>query len=148
MDFNSKLMKMFHKYPPIVKTFGMKLSFDDDNHAIIALPYNPNLDHGEGAIHGGVIATLLDTAGFFTSAVAVDGMVTTSEMSFHLLRRAKKVKLIAMGDVLKMGKRQVVAEMNCKDENGNLIAHGTGTFLIMGSKEELFKKIELYDKSR
>jgi uncharacterized protein (TIGR00369 family) len=126
----------------------MELSFDDDNHAIITQPYNSNLDHGEGAIHGGAIATILDNAGFFTSALAINGMVTTSEMSFHLLRPAKKVKLIATGNVLKVGKRQVVAEMNCKDENGNLIAHGTGTFLFMASKEEILKKVGEHDKSR
>lgn len=145
MDFRNILMKLFNNYPPIVKTFGMQLSFDENNHAIITLPYNPNLDHGEGATHGGVIATLLDNAGFFTSAVAIDGMVITSEMSFHLLRPAKNIKLIATGNVLKLGKRQVVAEMNCKDEDGNLIAHGTGTFLIMESKKKILSKIKEND---
>ncbi len=134
MDFRTLLVKSFHKYPPIVKHFGMELSFDDDS-AIITLPYNPNLDHGEGAIHGGAIATLLDNAGFFTSALAADEIVTTSEMSFHLLRPSRKKKLIACGKVLKIGKRQVVAEMNCKDEDGVLIAHGTGTFLILNNKK-------------
>ena len=151
MDFRSMLIKMFSTHPPIVKTFGMELSFDKDDHAIVTLPYNPNLDHGEGAIHGGAIATLLDNAGFFTSALAIKGIVITSEMSFHLLRPAKKVKLIATGNVLKVGKNQVVAEMNCKDEHGNLIAHGTGTFLITALKEEILKKIkkfEEYDNSR
>ncbi|MFW9999126.1 MAG: hypothetical protein ACFE9Q_07150 [Candidatus Hodarchaeota archaeon] len=48
---------------------------------------------------------MLDNAGFFTSAIAIDGMVTTSKMSFHLLCLARKVKLIATGHVLKVGKR-------------------------------------------
>lgn len=140
MDFRAMLIKMFHNYPPIVKTFGMKLSFDEEDHAIITLPYNPSLDHGEGAVHGGVIATLLDNAGFFTSAIAANAMVITTEMSYHLLRPAKKVRLIASGSVLKLGKRQVVAEMNCKDEKGDLIAHGTGTFLILENKKDKIVK--------
>lgn len=34
------------------------------------LPYNPDLDHTLGSIHGGVHTTMLDTAGWFTAAAA------------------------------------------------------------------------------
>jgi len=135
MNFRSILIESFNKYPPIVKTFGMELSIDEDDNAIITLPYNPNLDHGEGAIHGGAIATILDNAGFFTSALATNEIVTTSEISFHLLRPAKKVKLIAKGKLLKVGKTLVITEMDCKDENGILIAHATGTYLRLNRKK-------------
>jgi len=132
MDVNKELLKkVFHTTPPIVKYFGMSLDFDDDDQAIITLPYNPNLDHGEQAVHGGAIATILDNAGYFASAIANKGWVTTTEMSFHLLRPAKKTQLIAKGKVLKVGKRQIIAEMRCWDENDQLIAHGTGTYLNM-----------------
>ncbi|MFW9999127.1 MAG: hypothetical protein ACFE9Q_07155 [Candidatus Hodarchaeota archaeon] len=36
--------------------------------------------------------------------------------------------------------------MNCKDDKGNLIAHCTGTFLIMTSKEKVLKKIKEHNK--
>lgn len=72
--------------------------------------------------------------------IAINGFVTTSEISFHLLHLARKVKLSATGKVLKMGKRQVVTEMNCNDEHGSLIAHATGTFLIMNKKKLNLKK--------
>jgi uncharacterized protein (TIGR00369 family) len=135
MEVNAEILrKMFHTIAPIVKYFGMKLDFDENDQAIIKLPYNPNLDHGEGAIHGGVIATLLDNAGFFTSALANEGIVTTSEMSFHLLRPARKTQLIAKGKVLKLGRRQIVAEMYCYDKNDQLIAHATGTYLNLEKK--------------
>jgi acyl-CoA thioesterase len=140
MNFRSMLINAFRKYPPIVKTFGMELSFDEDGCAIITLPYNPKLDHGEGATHGGAIATILDNAGYFTSALAVNEMVITSEMSFHLLRQSKRKKLVAKGKILKIGKKQVVAEMNCKDEDGTLIAHGTGTFLVLEQKKILLER--------
>ncbi len=128
------LKNLFHTSPPIVKYFGMKLDFDEDDQAIITLPYNPNLDHGEGAVHGGAIATILDNAGWFTSALANKGMVTTTEMSFHLLRPARKTQLIAKGKVLKVGKRQIIAEMRGWEENNQLIAHGTGTFLNLNKQ--------------
>lgn len=136
MELNRDMLKnAFQIFPPIVKYFGMKLDFDEDDQAIITLPYNPNLDHGEGAVHGGAIATILDNAGFFASAIANKGMVTTTEMSFHLLRPAKKTQLIAKGKVLKVGKSQIVAEMHCWDENDQLIAHATGTYLNLKKGE-------------
>ncbi len=92
------------------------------------------LDHGEGAVHGGAIATILDNAGWFISALAYKGIVTTSEMSFHLLRPARKTQLIAKGKVLKIGKRQIITEMHCWDENNKLIAQATGTYLSMKNK--------------
>ena len=134
MEISAEVFReMFHTRPPIAKYFGMKLDFDENDQAIITLPYNPNLDHGEGAIHGGVIATILDNAGWFSSALANKGMVTTSEMSFHLLRSARKTQLTAKGKVLKLGRRQVVAEMYCYDENKQLIAHATGTYVKTSS---------------
>jgi uncharacterized protein (TIGR00369 family) len=136
MEISAEVLReMFHTHPPIVKYFGMKLDFDENDQAIITLPYNPNLDHGEGAIHGGVIATILDNAGWFSSVLASKGMVTTSEMSFHLLRSARKTQLTVKGKVLKLGRRQIVAEMYCYDENKQLIAHATGTYVKTSARE-------------
>lgn len=135
MDFRSRIITGFNKFPPIVKTFGMVLSVDEDGNPVITLPYNPNLDHGEGAIHGGAIATVLDNVGWITSALAAEAIVATSEMSLHLLRPARKVKLMATANVLKKGNNQVISEMFCKDENENLIAHATGTYIIMKNRK-------------
>jgi uncharacterized protein (TIGR00369 family) len=118
----------------------MKLSFDEDDNAIITLPYNPKLDRGRGGIHGGAIATILDNAGFFTSALATKEIVITSQMNLHLLRPAKKVKLIAKGKIIKVGKTLVVTEMSCKDEHGTLIAHATGTYLRINRKSKKHEK--------
>jgi uncharacterized protein (TIGR00369 family) len=123
------LLKLFNQNARIAQTFGMKLSYGENDRAIITLPYNPDLDHAGNGIHGGVIGTLLDNAGWFTCALAHKGFVVTSEISFHLLRPAIKTELQAQGAIIKIGKRQIIAEMRCWNEIGNLIAHGTGTFL-------------------
>lgn len=123
------LLKLFNQNARIAQTFGMKLSYGENDRAIITLPYNPDLDHAGNGIHGGVIGTLLDNAGWFTCALAHKGFVITSEISFHLLRPAIKTELQAQGEIIKIGKRQIIAEMRCWNEIGKLIAHGTGTFL-------------------
>lgn len=118
---------------PIVRLFGMKLSFDEAGNAIVDLPYNPNLDHSQGGIHGGVYATLLDEAGWFAAAIAndTDCWVATTELSFHLLRHVSQTDLRAVGRVLKAGKRQNVCEMHLYDAEGNLVGHATGTYVVL-----------------
>jgi uncharacterized protein (TIGR00369 family) len=128
-----ELLHLFHERAPIARTFGMKLSFTPEGHAVVELPYNAGLDHGLGAIHGGVYATMLDCAGWFTAAAAhdVSTWVVTSEMSIHLLAPAERTALRAEGRLLKRGKRQHVAEMHLYDEKGELVAHATGTFILL-----------------
>jgi uncharacterized protein (TIGR00369 family) len=132
-DRKEKLLELFNQRAPIAKTFGMKLSFDVDDRANISLPYNPALDHALGGIHGGIIATLLDNAGWFTCALAHEGegWVVTAEMSLHLFQPVQKTDLLARGRILKAGKRQDIADMRCWDTDNNLVAHATGTFLYL-----------------
>ncbi len=130
-----ELLRMFNEGAPIARTFGMSLSFDSEGQAIVDLTYNPGLDHAQGGVHGGVYATMLDTAGWFTSAAAhdVDCWIATSEMSMHLLLPAERTSLRAVGRLIKHGKRQDVAEMHLYDGEGRLLAHATGTFVILPS---------------
>lgn len=125
-----ELLRMFNENAPIARYFGMKLSFTDEVNpvlssppgpwdqgpragqcAVIDLPYNPNLDHAFGGIHGGVYATMLDNADVsgatFTAAAAhdVSCWVATSELSIHFLEPAKSTTLRAVGRLLKQGKR-------------------------------------------
>ena len=133
-NFKQIFLKLFNEKARIAQNFGMKLTYDENNQAIITLPYNASLDHAGDGIHGGVIATLLDNAGWFTVALARNGFVVTSEMSLHLLRPAVKTEIWARGEIIKIGKRQAVAEMQCWDKEENVIAHGIGTYLYYENK--------------
>ena len=109
----AELIELFHEKARIARTFGMRLSFTEDDTAVVDLPHNPGLDHAMGGIHGGVYATLLDTAGWFASAVAA------------------RIALRAEGRILKRGKRQDVVEMFLYDAAGELVGHGTGTMMVL-----------------
>ncbi len=132
-----ELLRLFNENAPIARYFGMKLTFTDEANAVVDLPYNPNLDHALGGIHGGVYATLLDNAGVsgatFTAAAAhdVSCWVATSELSVHFLEPAKRTSLRAVGRLLKHGKRQDVVEMYLYDGQDRWIGHGVGTFVVL-----------------
>jgi uncharacterized protein (TIGR00369 family) len=131
----NELLHMFNEVAPIARTYGMTLSFNDEDQAIVELPYNPDLDHALGGVHGGVYATMLDTAGWFTAAAAhdVSCWLATSEMSVHFLRPVEHTSLRAVGRLIKRGRRQDVAEMQVYDGEGRLVGHATGTFTILPS---------------
>ncbi|BBM82886.1 PaaI family thioesterase [Candidatus Uabimicrobium amorphum] len=134
-DIN-KLLDMFNNKAPIAQLFGMKLSFDENNNAKVHLPYNPNLDHALGLVHGGIYATMLDNAGWFTVAAHSETnnfWIATSEMSIHFLLPAKQTSLLATGKIIKYGKRQSIAEMSLFDGNDNLVGHSTGTFIQLSN---------------
>lgn len=128
-----QLLHLFNQVAPIARTFGMKLSYTEEGQAIVDLPYNPGLDHALDGVHGGVYATMLDTAGWFTAAAAHDEScwLATSEMSMHLLLPVERASLQAVGRLIKRGSRQDVAEMRLYDGDGRLVAHATGTFVLL-----------------
>ena len=131
----AELLDLFNERAPIARTFGMRLSYTDEGNAVIDLPYNPDLDHAQGGVHGGVYATILDTASWFTAAAAhdVSCWVATSEMTVHFLRPAERTALRAVGQMIKSGKRQDIAEARLYDGQSRLIGHAVATFIVLPS---------------
>jgi len=125
----SRLIELF-KSAPIVKYFGMGLTYNEEGQAVVTLPFNPNLNHALHQIHGGAIATLLDTAGWFTVAPHFDRWIATVEFQTRLLEPAEKEDLIGIGKIIRPGKRIVAGEMSVKSARGRLVAMGSGTFTV------------------
>lgn len=128
-----ELVSLFNEKSPIARHFGMTLSFDADRLAIVDLPHNPDLNHSLGGVHGGVYATVLDVAGWFAVAAAYETScwVTTSALSIHFLEPCRNSAIRAAGRLVKAGKRQNVAEMELRDEQGRLIGLATGIFVVL-----------------
>jgi uncharacterized protein (TIGR00369 family) len=95
--------------------------------------------HGEfynpmGTVHGGWIATLIDTAMACAvhSSLKAGEIFTTVEMNVTYVRPVSETtgKLRCEGVVLHSGGRVASAEGKVYDAAGNLIAHGSETCLI------------------
>jgi uncharacterized protein (TIGR00369 family) len=132
-ELQKQLMDVFNHSARIAKTFGMTLSYTEEGNAVFDMPYNPNFDHALDGIHGGVYATMIDNAGWFTSAAAQETgcWVATSELSIRFLEPAQKTSLRSVGKLIKKGKRLDIAQMHLYDGNGRLVGHGTGTFIVL-----------------
>jgi uncharacterized protein (TIGR00369 family) len=113
---------------PLVQTFGMKLSYNNAGQAVWEMPYNPKLDHAAGGIHGGVFATLLDNAGWFTVAPNFENWISTIEYQTRLLEPVEHEHLKAIGEIVRLGKRITIAQMKLWSGSGKLVAIGSGSF--------------------
>ncbi len=124
------LLSKFFDLAPMKHTFGMELSYDENGNALFEMPYKSKLCHAMKDTHGGVIATLLDNAGWFTAALKYDNWVNTSELTVRLHEPANQEDLRAIGKIVRAGKRMCVASMEVRSVSGRLIATGSGTFVV------------------
>ncbi|MCB0327245.1 MAG: PaaI family thioesterase [Bdellovibrionales bacterium] len=128
-EYQSLLIE-WAKTAPVIQTFGMKLSYNENNQAIWDMPYLPKFDNAVGGIHGGVYATLLDNAGWFTVCPHYGFWVATVEYQTRLLDPVEKQDLQAVGKVIRLGRRLSTAQMELRTKSDQLVAVGSGTFTV------------------
>jgi acyl-coenzyme A thioesterase PaaI-like protein len=68
----------------------MNISFNANREARFEMPYNPLFDHTMGGIYGGVIASMIDNAGWFTAAAHTDKWISTANLTVQILQPAEK----------------------------------------------------------
>jgi uncharacterized protein (TIGR00369 family) len=121
--------------PPIAQTMGMRFVEVEEGRAGFACEpaeyhYNPI-----GVVHGGLAATLLDSAMGCAvhSTLPVGVGYTTLEIKVNYLRAltSETGMVRAEGRVVKVGGRVALAEGRITDAAGNLYAHGTTTCIIL-----------------
>jgi uncharacterized protein (TIGR00369 family) len=121
--------------PPIVHTLDLKVVSAEKGQAIFSFEpqefhYNPI-----GAVHGGVITAILDSAmgcTLHTTLPAGTGY-TTLELKVNFLRAitVKTGTLRAIGKIINAGSRTALAEAQLLDINDRLYAHAVSTCMIM-----------------
>jgi len=86
-----------------------------------------------GYVHGGVIASVMDAAAFWAVFPQVkEGMgLTTVEIKVNYLAPVQKGKLVAKGRCIKIGKTLALGDVFITGTEGNLLAHGTATMMIV-----------------
>lgn len=124
--------------PPIGQTIGME-DFEVERGAVTvhlvvdpARHYNPI-----GTVHGGVLATLLDTAAACSvhSTLAVGEAYTSLDLTVKFLRAVtgRSGRLRCAGRVIQRGRRTALAEAQLFDDAGRLVAHATSSCMIFGA---------------
>jgi len=128
-----KAIELFSR-APMKKTFNMILSYDQEDQAIFTMPFDQKFCHALGSIHGGVLSTLLDNAGWFTVQPHYETWVNTIDLQVQLLLPTSKKYLISKGTLVKKGKAIAFSKMEVRDASDNLVATATGTFAVSNKR--------------
>ena len=117
-----------------MKTLGASLDEVTEGHIRITAPILPGMRQQQGFGHAGLSFSIGDSAAGYAAltTLPLDQEVVTAEIKINLLAPAKGDRLIAVGRVIKPGKRLVVVASDVyaeEDGDQTLIAVLQGTMV-------------------
>ena len=115
---------------PFAKLMGMQLEDLRLDEAVISLEVRDDLRQPSGVLHGGVTATLIDTAMAFAVRTRLEreAKTATIDLTVHYLRPLVEGKAICTGKVVRAGKRIFTVSADVHNEEGKMIATGLSTY--------------------
>jgi uncharacterized protein (TIGR00369 family) len=120
---------------PIQATLGFELIDVQDGFAKFQMVPGEHLYNPMSSVHGGVAATLLDSAMGAAVLSVLDATTgySTAGLTVHLTRAitTRMERLVAEGWVVHRGSRLVTTEGRLTDEQGRLLAHGSATCALV-----------------
>ncbi|WP_337843994.1 PaaI family thioesterase [Thermus sp.] len=117
---------------PFNRLLGMELLEAQPGSVAFRLPLKEAFYQHLGAVHGGVVATLLDNALTYAAGSLLGPGVLTVEFKVNFLKPGKGEALLARGYAVSQGKRLAVARSEVYALEGGaetLVALGQGTIL-------------------
>lgn len=118
------------------KFLGLELCDLKSGDVTVCLDVREELKQNQGVVHGGAIASLIDTAAAFVILTAIDehDKVTTTDLTIHYLRPVTSDRMLARARIIRGGRRRFVVQVEV--ENGGALAATavTGYSKIFGEK--------------
>ncbi len=117
---------------PFYRYMQMEALDAEDGRSFFRLRVKDDFKNLYGILHGGVIATILDS----TCSIAVASLLEPGEFSYTLDQRINYIGnvregvLYGRGRTIHKGKRTAVSEGEIRDGDDNLIAFGVNTLYL------------------
>jgi len=89
-----------------------------------------------GIVHGGVLATLIDTATFWAGfgRLPADSGLVNVDLKLNYLAPAVAGRLVARGRCIRAGRTISYAEASVTGPDGSILVHGTSTLMALPGK--------------
>ncbi|MGC0208072.1 MULTISPECIES: PaaI family thioesterase [Streptomyces] len=120
--------------PPIARALGFTLEEAEHGRAVFALVPGEEHYNPIGSVHGGVYATLLDSAAgcAVQSALPLGTAYTSIDLNVKFLRpvTVDSGKIRAVGTILNLGRRTALAQAELRDSDDRLLAHATSSCML------------------
>ena len=116
---------------PYARLLGIELDSIGPGTATLGLEVRKELTQNHGVVHGGAIASLIDTAMAFAiiSLLAPKERVTTVDLTVSFLRPLTKGRVTAVARVLRAGRRLFAVSAEVFDDNGVLLTTAVSTYI-------------------
>ncbi len=121
---------------PFNKFLGITVEEAQEGYVRLGLPYRPDYigDSARPALHGGVISTLIDTAGGFAvwTQIRIEDRVSTIDLRVDYLAPGAPEPLFADARVVRVGNRVGVVDVRCWQPSApeRTVATGKGVYNI------------------
>ena len=118
---------------PLGATLGIR-TFGDTEEVDATLEFSPDLCTSGGALHGGVLMTLADTAGAVCAFLNLPAgaRTVTIESKTNFLGAVREGTVAARARPLHVGKTTIVVETDVLDSSGRRVARTTQTQAVLG----------------
>ena len=118
------------------RSLGIELDSIEHGRARLSLEVRQQHLQLAGIMHGGAIATLIDTAVAFAivGASKPGSCFTTIEMKVNYLRPIREGRIVADARLIRDGRRIVVSDCDVYDSEGKLSAKGLLTYMRLDAE--------------
>lgn len=115
---------------PFAKMIGMELVDMRIDEAVIKIEMRDELRQPAGVLHGGVTATLIDTAMAFAviTRLAEGERASTIDLTVHYLRPHTEGTFTCTAKIVRAGKRIFTVSADVANSQGKLIATAVSTY--------------------
>jgi uncharacterized protein (TIGR00369 family) len=124
------LARYFNEEVTFSRHIGAKVEEVEPGRSVISIDVEDVHQNGAGTLHGGVYASLIDTAMGLSVLALVGVRTATIQMNVHFLGAVNEGRITCKSEVLHRTRRTATAEAKVRDVDGNLVALGTGAFRV------------------
>ncbi len=125
-----RLVRHFMEAVTFSRHIGSRVEEVEPGRAVLHIDVEEYHLNGNGTLHGGVYASLIDNAMGISVAALVGVRTATTQMNVHFLGPVSSGRVVCRSEVVHRTRRTATAEAKVYDGEGNLVAMGTGAFRI------------------
>jgi uncharacterized protein (TIGR00369 family) len=116
---------------PFAKLLGIQVEEVVEGRSVLTMPVRPDLKQNHGVVHGGAIASLIDSAMAFAiiPLLAEKERTTTVDLTIHYLRPLTEGVAKSTARVVRAGRRVITVSAEVVDHKEQLVATAVSTYL-------------------
>ncbi|MEH6990518.1 PaaI family thioesterase [Cytobacillus firmus] len=115
---------------PFWNFIGLRLKELKEGYVLLALPIQKEFINVRNSVHGGIYASVMDTAmGMAGRSLGYDE-VATLHLNIHYLKSVMDGTVYSEAEIIHQNRSTVLIEGRLMNEDGELIGHCTGTFKL------------------